>query len=170
MLASLLATGSVTACTSAPTDGGAPQQPVGSASPSATSPSGDDTQPPVLRCQDPDASLVATAKAAIAPHPGPVRAATLVRAARTTTGTWYVIGIDRAYVRDDGTPTGQSSRSLALTNAPAGASYIPLGEGETGRPFTASWDRVSWTGSTLAAGQRALRTAVGCLDATADKS
>jgi hypothetical protein len=99
-----------------------------------------------------------------------VRAATLVRAARTRTGTWYVIGIDRAYVTDDGTPTGGSSRSLALTNAPAGVNYIPLGEGETGRPFAASWDRVSWTGSRLAAGQRALRTAVGCLDATADKS
>jgi hypothetical protein len=170
VLASLLAVGGLAACTSASVEGGAPQQPAESTSPSAASdPSGDTTEPPVLQCQDPGASLLATAKAAIAPHPGPVRAATLVRAVKTGTGTWYVIGIDRAYVRDDGTPTGSASRSVALTNAPAGVNFIPLGEGVTHKPFATSWDRVWWTGSRLAAGERALRRAVGCLDAAADK-
>lgn len=110
------------------------------------------------------------ATTAIAPHPGPVRAATLVRAARTSTGTWYVVGIDRAYAADDGTLTGGASRSLALTNAPAGVNFIPLGDGVTGKPVATTWERVSWTGSRLAAGQRALRAALDCLDATRDKA
>jgi hypothetical protein len=110
------------------------------------------------------------AATAIAPHPGPVRAATLVRAARTSTGTWYVIGIDRAHVLDDGTPSGGASRALALTNAPVGRNFIPLVDGVTRKPVVASWDRVSWTGSRLAAGQRALQVAVGCLDAARSKS
>ena len=93
-----------------------------------------------------------------------------MRAAKTSTGTWFVIGIDRAYIMDDGTPTGGASRSLALTNAPVGVNFIPLGEGERHEPLAASWDRVSWTGSRLAAGQRALRKAVDCLDAAGDRS
>lgn len=170
-LATLLAVGSLVACTSPSTNGGAPQQPGESTSPSAaTDPSGDATDSPVIRCEHPAASLVAMAKTAIAPHPGPVRAATLVRAAKTRTGTWYVVGIDRAYVMDDGTPTGQTSRSIALTNAPAGSRFIPLGEGETHEPFEASWDRVSWGDSRLSAGKQAVRNAVGCLNATGDKS
>lgn len=170
-LASLLAVGSLAACTPTPTDGGAPEQPSESARPSAApDPSGDATNPPVLECQDPDASFVAMAETAIAPHPGPVRAATLVRAAKTRTGTWYVVGIDRAYATDDGTLTGGASRSLALTNAPAGVNFIPLGDGVTDKPFATSWDRVSWTGSRLAAGQRALRKVVECLDASGAKS
>ena len=170
-LASLLTVGSLAACTSTPTSGGAPEQPSESASPSAaTDPSGDATDPPVLKCQDPDATLVEMAATAIAAHPGPIRAATLVRAAKTRTGTWYVVGIDRAYAMDDGTLSGRASRSLALTNAPAGVNFIPLGNGVTDKPFATSWDRVSWTGSRLAAGQRALRKAVGCLDAEGDMS
>jgi hypothetical protein len=172
VLASLLAVGSLAACTSSSTDGAAPQQPARSSSPSAVSgPSNVGTKPPVLRCQDPSASVEEMAMTAIAPHPGPLRASTLVRAATTSTGTWYVIGVDRAYVLDTGTLTGRASRSLALTNAPVGVSFIPLGDGLAHRPFETSWDRVSWTGRRLAAGQRALRRAVRCLDvAAADKS
>jgi hypothetical protein len=172
VLAPLLAVGLLASCTSASTDSPAHQEPAESRVPAAagTDRSGDDADPPVLRCQDPSASLEEMAATAIAPHRGPVRAATFVRAARTSTGTWYVIGIDRAHVRDDGTATGGSSRSLALTNAPVGSNFIPLADGMTDEPVLASWDRVSWTGSRLAAGRRALRTAVSCLDATPDRS
>lgn len=104
---------------------------------------------------------------AIAPHPGPLRASTLVRAAKTSTGTWYVVGVDRAHVLDNGTLSGRVSRSLALTNAPVGVNFIPLAEGVVHRPLHTSWDRVSWTGRRLAAGQRALRKAVRCLDVAA---
>jgi hypothetical protein len=170
-LASVAVIGSLAACTSTSTSDGAPNEPDESASPSAaTAPSGEAADRPVLRCQDADTSIVEMAKAALAPHPGPVRAATVVRAAKTQTGTWFVVGIDRAYATDDGTLTGGASRSLALTNAPAGVNFIPLGDGVTGKPITTSWDRVKWTGSRLAAGKRALGMAVGCLDATAGKS
>lgn len=163
--------GSLAACTGTPTGGGAPERHPEPPSPSAsTDPSSDATDLPVLECQDPDAALVEMAATAIAPHPGPIRAATVVRAAKTRTGTWYVVGIDRAYAMDDGTLSGDASRSLALTNAPAGVNFIPLGDGMTDKPFATSWDRVSWTGNRLAAGQRALRKAVGCLDATGDES
>lgn len=81
-----------------------------------------------------------------------------------------MVGIDRAYVTDDGTPTGRTSRSIALTNAPAGANFIPLGEGDTQKPLDASWDQVSWSGRRLDAGKRALAKAVSCLDATSAKS
>jgi hypothetical protein len=168
VVASLLAVGSLTACTFASTTGAAPQQPARSTSPSAvTAPSSVEVKPPVLRCQDPSASVDEMAMTAIAPHPGPLRASTLVRAAKTSTGTWYVIGVDRAYVLDNGTLTGRASRSLALTNAPVGVNFIPLGDGVAHRPFDTSWDRVSWTGPRLAAGQRALRKAVRCLDVAA---
>ena len=122
-VASLLAVGLLVSCTSKSTDVDTPQQPAESpkVASAAAEQSGDETVPPVLRCQDPSALLEAMAKTAIAPHPGPVRAATLVRAAKTRTGTWYVIGIDRAYVMDNGTPTGAASRALALTNASVGA-------------------------------------------------
>jgi hypothetical protein len=171
-VASLLALALLGSCTSRSTDVDTPQQPAESrrTAYAAAGQSGDKTVPPVLRCQDPPASLEVMAKTAIAPHPGPVRAATLVRAARTRTGTWYVIGIDRAYVMDNGTPTGGASRALALTNAPVGVNFIPLADGVTHKPLAVSWDRVSWTSSRLAAGQRALRKAVGCLDAMGDKS
>ena len=169
-IAPLLAVGTLAACSSTPTGGGAAEKSSEPARPSAATDPSHARRPPVLTCQEPDTSVIAKAATAIAPHAGPVRAAILVRAARTDTGTWYVVGIDRDYVFDDGTPTGQTSRSLALTNAPAGVNFIPLGEGETDRPFETSWDRVSWTGNRLATGQRALREALGCLDATRGKS
>ena len=93
-----------------------------------------------------------------------------MRAAKSGTGTWYVVGIDRAYAMDDGTVTGGASRSVALTNAPDGVRFIPLGDGVTHKPFATSWDRVSWTGSRLAAGQRALLKAIACLAEAAGKS
>jgi hypothetical protein len=60
------------------------------------------------------------------------------------------VGIDQAYVLDDGkprTPLGRASRSLALTNAPHGEHFIPLWDGEAHQPVEASWDRVSTVAS-----------------------
>lgn len=169
-LACFAAAGSLTACTSTSTNGGAPRIPAESTSPSAgPEVSSGEANARVFRCEDPDPSMLTMVKTAIAPHPGPVRGATIVRAAKTATGTWYVVGIDRAYAMDDGTATGGTSRSLALTNAPAGSNFIPLGDGDANKPVATSWERVSWTGGRLAAGQRALHKAVGCLDAVADK-
>lgn len=166
-----LAVVSLTACTSTSTGDGVPPPLDTSANPPVTTgPSGVDTKPASLRCQDLGASLEAGAAMAVASHPGPVRAATRVRAAKTSTGTWFVVGIDRAYVKDDGTLAGGVSRSLALSNAPGGANYIPLGEGTTAKPVATSWKRVSWTGDRLDAGKRALRKAVDCLDAATDRS
>jgi hypothetical protein len=45
-----------------------------------------------------------------------------------------------------------------------------LGEGAAHKPFATSWDRVSRTGSRLAAGQRALRKAIACLSHRLAKS
>lgn len=117
-----------------------------------------------LQCQDPTEALRKAAATAVARHPGPVIGATLVEAATTDTGTWFVVGLDRAYTRDNGSLSGGASRSFALTDAPSGATFIPLGEGTARKPVTTSWERVSWQGDDLTAGQQALQWAVGCLD------
>lgn len=117
-------------------------------------------------------ALVERAGVSVAAHPGPVTATTYVFAATTETGNWYVLGLDRTFVRDDGTPglgpEGDQSRSLALTNAArttdGEVAMIPLSVDVSDRT-PVSWDRVSWTGATLAAGRRAVERAIACLDA-----
>lgn len=157
----LLAFTALTACTPESGDDVAPRP---SDSPPPPTRGTDEATPlEDLRCQQPAASVVETAKLALAAHPGPVRSATVVRAARTSTGTWFVVGIDRAYIHDDGTLAGGASRSLGLTNAPAGDTIIPLGEGTAQQRLRLSWDNVSWTGETLRAGRRAARTVIDCL-------
>lgn len=108
----------------------------------------------------------------LAAHPGAITATTYVFAATTDTGDWYVLGIDRKYVHDDGSPAmgpnGDHSRSLALTNqartTDGTVAMIPLSVDVSDRtPVT--WDLVSWTGDTLAAGQKAADRAITCLDA-----
>jgi hypothetical protein len=111
--------------------------------------------------------LLDWAGVSIASYPGPITASSLVYAASTDTGDWYVLAIDRDYARDDGTLAGGGSRSVALTNAvdPAGPrKLIPLSEGGTGKGRQVSWRHVSWTGDTLAAGKRAAQLAIQCLD------
>jgi hypothetical protein len=65
-------------------------------------------------------------------------------------------------------PNGDHSRSLALTNqarkTDGTVAMIPLSVDVSDRT-PVSWDRVSWTGDTLAAGQRAAQRAIACLDA-----
>lgn len=170
VMACVAVMGALAGCTSAPTDDGVPGGPdeSGATSAAAAEPTGEATAPPAPTCREPGAAIVERAKVAIAPHPGPVEAATLVRAATTQTGTWFVIGIDRAYAADDGTLSGGASRSLALTNAPSGVNFIPVAFGETDKPLATLWDQVSWTGSRLAAGERALRAAIDCLDAASE--
>lgn len=109
--------------------------------------------------------------AAIAAHPGPIRASSMVRAATADSGTWYVVAIDREYVLDDGTPTGDGSRTLALTNAidrpRSEANMIPLGDGGVGamgKPVEPSWRNTTWRGDPLRAGERAAKRAIACLD------
>ncbi len=75
-------------------------------------------------------------------------------------------------MHDDGSPAlgpnRDHSRSLALTNAArttdGTVAMIPLSVDVSDRT-PVSWDRVSWTGDTLAAGQRAAQRAIACLDA-----
>jgi hypothetical protein len=92
----------------------------------------------------------------------------MVRVATTSTGEWYVVGIDREYVRDDGTPTGDGSRSLAVTDAPDKprdeAKMIPLGDGAMGQAPALSWESISWTGEMLETGEQAAAKAIACLD------
>jgi hypothetical protein len=167
LAAVLLSVGLLTACSSPGSDDEASRQPTSPRSPSADR-SGRASLPPPGPCTTPSRAVLAQAAAALAAHPGPVRASTLVRAATTDTGTWYVIGLDRAYVLDSGEPAGGASRSLGLTNAAGGepgSSMIPIGGGEARGDVRISWRRVSWTGETLEAGRRATRRAVGCLDA-----
>ncbi|GAA1966403.1 hypothetical protein GCM10009817_02760 [Terrabacter lapilli] len=103
----------------------------------------------------------------IAAHPGAITATTYVFAATTDTGDWYVLGLDREYVHDDGSPVGERSRSLALTNSArttdGSVAMIPLSVAVSER-LPISWDAVSWTGDTLAAGKRAVDRAISCLD------
>ena len=120
-------------------------------------------------CSTPPSALLDWAGVSIASHPGPITATTLVYAASTDTGDWYVLALDRQLVLDDGTLTGDHSRDLALTNAldgaPGSRKLIPLSEGSIGKGWKVTWDKVSWTGATLAAGQRAAERAIYCLDA-----
>jgi hypothetical protein len=126
------------------------------------------TSPP---CGTPARPILDWAAEAVATHPGPIVASTMVRAATTDTGTWYVVGIHRAHVLDDGTLTGSGSRSFALTNAtgpraamPDGTKMIPIGASLWGQDVRFGWGRVSWRGETLDRGRRAAETAVACLD------
>jgi hypothetical protein len=89
-----------------------------------------------------------------------------VFAATTSTGNWSVFAVERAYVRDDGSAAGGASRSLALVNASAndgGPQVIDIGLSQKSGGVEADWHRVSWSGTTLAAGRRAADLALGCL-------
>jgi hypothetical protein len=113
--------------------------------------------------------LLDWAVVSIANHPGPIKAASLVYAASTDTGTWHVLAVDRHYEHDDGTLTGDHSRDLGLTNAldasDGARKMIPLSEGSGAKGWKVTWRNVSWTGDTLAAGQLAAQKAIECLDA-----
>lgn len=130
------------------------------------------TTPEALACSVPSRALLDWAGASSLGHSGPIRASSLVYAASTDTGDWYVLAIDREHVLDDGTLTGDSSRRLALTNAvkppPEERKLIPISEGSIGKGWKITWDSVSWTGDTLAAGQRAAQRAIQCLDTSQD--
>lgn len=120
-------------------------------------------------CTTPPTALLEWAGVSIASHPGPIKAASLVYAASTGTGDWYVLAVDRQYVLDDGTLTGDHSRDLALTNALDASGeprkMIPLSEGSNVKGWKVTWRNVNWSGDTLAAGQRAAQRAIECLDA-----
>ncbi len=128
--------------------------------------------PTALACGTAPKALVERAGMSVAAHPGAITATTYVFAATTDTGDWYVLGLDRAYVHDDGSPAlgpnGDHSRSVALTNAArktdGAVAMIPLSVDVSDRT-PVSWEHVSWTGDTLAAGQRAAQRAIACLDA-----
>ncbi len=142
----------------------------GSAAPAppaaAQAPTG--SAPETLACETPSQDLIDWAGVSIASHPGPIRASTLVYAASTDTGDWYVMGVDREHVYDDGTLTGDVPRYLGLTNGlappPEERKMIPISAGGLGKPWMVRWDYVSWTGDTLAAGERAAQLAIQCLD------
>lgn len=139
-------------------DGSSQSAPPGAAGPTGEAP----------ECTAPTRDLLDWAGVSIASYPGPITASSLVYAASTDTGDWYVLALDRDHVRDDGARTGDSSRSVALTNAvgtaPGSGKLIPLSEGGIGKDRMISWRNVSWAGDTLAAGQRAARLAIQCLD------
>ena len=98
----------------------------------------------------PPKALVERASMSIAAHPGRITATSYVFAATTDTGDWYVLGLDRTYVHDDGSPAegpdGNHSRSLALTNlartTDGAVAMIPLSVAVSER-LPISWDRVS---------------------------
>ena len=177
----LLVVGALAGCTaSAGIDQPAPTAPVtttASMTTTTTNATGSTTTTPAppatgLACGTAPKPLVDRAGMSIAAHPGPIIATTYVFAATTDTGDWYVLGIDRKYVHDDGSlatgPNGDHSRSLALTNqarkTDGTVAMIPLSVDVSDRTPVA-WDHVSWTGDTLAAGQRAAQRAIACLDA-----
>ena len=126
-----------------------------------------------LACGPAPKALVERAATSIAAHPGTITGTSYVFAATTATGDWYVLGLDRTYVHDDGSPglgpEGDHSRSLALTNPTrtndGSVAMIPLSVAVSEK-LPVSWDRVSWTGETLAAGKRAAARAMACLDAS----
>lgn len=163
----VVAAGVLTACTSGPV----PQPSPTTKTTSATEPSSSAPAATTLACGTPPEALVDRAGMSVAAHPGPITATTYVFAATTDTGDWYVLGLDRAYVHDDGTPAegpdGDHSRSLALTNesrtTDGEVAMIPLSVAVSDRT-PVRWDRVSWTGDTLAAGRRAADTAIACLE------
>jgi len=136
--------------------------------PDSTAAAAGDTATP-LRCEEPSKALLDWASVSIVGETGPILRSALVHAATTPTGDWYVLAVDRESVYDDGTSAGTGSRALGLTNAVDGKAerdqMIPLGTGPMGKPLMASWRRVSWTGSTLAAGRAAAERAIACLDA-----
>jgi len=121
-----------------------------------------------LTCGKPSAGLLAWTVNALASYPGRFRAATVVRAATTETGDWYVVAADREGAYDNGEPTGSGERVLGLTNSLRGPGdgkhLIPLGVGRVGGKPTVTWHDVRWDGTTLAAGRRAVAKAVTCLD------
>jgi hypothetical protein len=145
---------------------------VGTTDGGATAAAREPVSPPTpLTCDTPPKELVERAAASIAAHPGPITATTYVFAATTDTGDWYVLGLDRTYVHDDGTPglgaEGDHSRSLALTNpartTDGSVAMIPL-SAAVSEKLPVSWERVSWTGDTLEAGRRAADKAIACLE------
>ncbi|GAA2481766.1 hypothetical protein GCM10009858_19380 [Terrabacter carboxydivorans] len=168
MVGTAVAAGLLAGCTAgattAPPDGPGPTPSTAAATP------GDPAT--TLACDAAPKALVDRAAASIAAHPGTITASTYVFAATTATGDWYVLGVDRTYVHDDGTPAsgpeGDHSRSLALTNlAPKtgeNVAMIPLSVAVSDKT-PVSWELVSWTGDTLAAGRRAADRAMACLDA-----
>lgn len=119
-------------------------------------------------CDTPSKALTEWAGYAIASHPGPISASALVFAATTKTGDWYVVALDREYVLDNGTLTGDHSRDLGLTNAvkrrTAESKLIPISRDHKGK-LVITWENVSWDGETLTAGKAAAALAVTCLDA-----
>ena len=172
------AVGALAGCTSSPGID-APGSPSGTGSATttragstdATTSTGGTASPTAFSCGTPPSALVERAGMSIAAHPGQITATTYVFAATTDTGDWYVLGIDRSYVHDDGSPgagpEGDQSRSLALTNrartTDGAVAMIPLSVAVSER-LPVSWDRVSWTGDTLAAGKRAADRAIACLE------
>ena len=160
--------GALTACTTAPATQPSPT----TTTTRATAPSSSAPAATPLACGAVPKALLDRAVMSLAAHPGAITATTYVFAATTDTGDWYVLGIDRKYVHDDGSPAmgpnGDHSRSLALTNqartTDGTVAMIPLSVDVSDRtPVT--WDLVSWTGDTLAAGQKAADRAITCLDA-----
>ena len=126
----------------------------------------------VLTCGTPSDALVDRAKSAMARHPGPVTATTMVFAAETATGKWFVVGLDRAYVHDDGSLAGGGSRDLGLVLAdgePESATVIGVAtdshDGNEPTSISEDWSNVSWTGEVLDQGKAAVAKAVECLDA-----
>jgi hypothetical protein len=121
-----------------------------------------------VTCETPTKRLLTWAGVSVDSHPGPITGSALVFAATTTTGDWYVLAVERAYVHDDGSSAGGSSRSLTLTNAAgAGTSdphLIDIGFPQKDGGVEQDWHHVSWTGETLAAGRHAADVALGCLD------
>ena len=122
-------------------------------------------------CGTPAKALVDRAKIAIASPPGPVTATTLVHAANTSTGKWSVIGLDRAYVHDDATLAGGSSRDLALVRVDEKSGSITMIEvasrrkvGPPAPAVTEDWSNVTWTADLLDQGKAAVAKAVECLD------
>lgn len=125
-----------------------------------------------LSCEKTWPLLLKRAGNAIVGETGPFVGSTLVHAARTKTGDWYVLAVDRASVYDNGQQSGSGSRALGLTNATRaqvdGSTMIPIGGGQLRGRVRMNWSRVSWTGDTLAAGKAAARRAIECLDAESD--
>lgn len=125
-----------------------------------------------LTCEQTWPVLLARAGNVIVGDNGPFLGSTLVHAARTKTGDWYVLAVDRASVYDNGRQSGSGSRALGLTNATRGhvdgSTMIRIGGGRLRGRVRMDWSRVSWTGDTLAAGKAAARRAIQCLDAESD--
>lgn len=119
-----------------------------------------------LACTEPSKELLDWAGVSVASHPGPWLRTALVPAGKTSTGTWYVLAVERGYVHDDGSRAEGSSISVALTNqpdAPVEAKVIPLAEGEAGNPVAVSWQNVNWDAAQRARGEAAVDAALACI-------